>query len=92
MKTVILREMAYEIVKNRNDCFNIEEVEGKLTDYFDRYDYIFGDYAYEKLRLKGFNDKDNQNFRQINDIKGLDQYIKEYCSYGADYFLLKKVK
>ena len=64
----------------------------KITDYFDPYDYIFGDYAYEKVRLKGFYEANHKKVTDINNIKNLDSYIKDYCSYGAKYFLIKKIK
>ena len=57
-----------------------------MTDYFEPYDYIFGDYAYEKVRLKGFYESNNKNANKINDIKSLDDYIfrvKEYIG-GKD--------
>ena len=81
----------YEITKG-NEYFDKELVDSLLTDYFEPYDYILGDYAYDKLRLKGYYDSDNKNINSINDIKYLDDYIKNYCSYGCHYFLLKKIK
>jgi len=92
MKKVNLGRYEYELIEDKEKCFNLAETTEKLTDYFDEFDYIFGDYAYDKLRLKGFNDKDNKNRKEINDIKHLDLYIEEYCAYGAKYFLLKKIK
>ena len=32
------------------------------------------------------------NNNKINDIKYMDDYIKNYCSYGSKIFLLKKVR
>ena len=92
MKKITINGINYEIIKNEQDCFDASEIEEKITDYFDPYDYIFGDYAYEKVRLKGFYDSNNKNVNKINDIKNLDDYIKDYCSYGAKYFLLKKIR
>ncbi len=92
MKRVEMNNVTYEIIRNDNDCFDREDVLLKLTDYFDDYDYIFGDYAYEKVRLKGFYDSKNKKAKAINDIKNLDQYIENYCSYGAKVFLLKKIR
>ena len=43
----------YEVIVGEEN-FNKETVENLLTDYFEPYDYIFGDYAYDKLRLKGY--------------------------------------
>lgn len=89
---VTLENNEYELVKDYKEAFHLEEVQEKYTDYFKDYDYIFGDYSYEKLRLKGFYDSKNKNKKQINDIKGLDSYIENYCAYECRYFLLKKVK
>ena len=86
-----VRDLKYEIVDDSDNCFNDEIIE-KITDYFDSFDYIFGDYAYEKVRLKGFYDSNNKKAKKINDIKYLDDYKKNYCSYGAKTFLLKKVE
>ena len=91
-KIVKINEFNYEIIRNDSDCFDENLVCSKITDYFDEYDYIFGDYAYEKVRLKGYYDSSNKKAKKINDIKYLDNYIKDYCSYGARTFLLKKVK
>ena len=92
MKKVSINGINYEIVKNDDNCFNKEEVEEKITDYFEPYDYIFGDYAYDKVRLKGYYESGNKNANKINDIKFLDDYIENYCSYGSKTFLLKKIK
>ena len=80
------------MVENDNDCINEEELAEKLTDYFDDFDYIFGDYAYDKLRLKGYYDSKNKKANKINDIKTNKEYKEKYCSYGARTFLLKKIK
>lgn len=92
MKTIELNGIKYELQRNDKDCFNQEEVENRYTDYFEPYDYVCGDYSYEKVRLKGFYDGNNKKATNINNIKNLEEYIKNYCSYGAKVFLLKKVK
>ena len=92
MKKIVINEKEYEVVENDNDCLNEEELQEKLTDYFDDYDYIFGDYAYEKLRLKGYYDSKNKKANKINDIKTNKEYKEKYCSYGARTFLLKKIR
>ncbi len=86
---VVIDEKKYEIIKNEKDAFNLEDLEGKITDYYDNFDYILGDYAYGKVRLKGFNDKDNKYFKSVNDIAKVDEYIENYCAYGCKYFILK---
>ncbi len=92
MKIIELNGKKYELIENDGNCFNIEEVKERVTEYFDSFDYIFGDYAYDKVRLKGFNDSNNKKANKINNIKNLEEYKKNYCSYGAKTFLLKKVK
>lgn len=92
MKKVVINNVEYEVIRNDQDCIDVDLLKDKITDYFDTYDYIFGDYAYEKVRLKGYYDSNNKNANKINDIKFLDNYIKEYCSYGSRVFLLKKIR
>ena len=92
MKKIVINDIEYEIIRNDKDCINKKELEEKITDYFDEYDYIMGDFAYDKVRLKGYYNSDNKMAKRINDIKYLDDYIENYCSYGARIFLLKKIK
>ena len=92
MKTIEINNIKYEIIKNEGNCIDKEELSEKITEYFDNFDYIFGDYAYEKVRLIGYNESSNKKANKINDIKTLDDYIANYCSYGAKHFLIKKVK
>ncbi|MDD3821884.1 MAG: YutD-like domain-containing protein [Bacilli bacterium] len=87
---VIVNGVEYELIDNKDDAFYEEEFIEKYTDYFCDYDYVVGDYAYNKLRLKGFNDGDNPKVNKVNNIKGLDYYLKNHCAYGCKYFVLKK--
>ena len=64
----------------------------KATDYFEDYDYILGDFSYDKVRLKGYYDSTNKKANKINDYKDIDNYIENYCSFGARVFVLKKIK
>ena len=92
MKKIEINGIQYEIIRNDDNCLDAEVLSEKITDYFDPYDYIMGDFAYEKVRLKGFYDSNNKKANSINDIKKMDDYIKNYCSYGAKVFLIKKIK
>lgn len=86
-----LLDSNYEI-ENGKENFNEEETKYLFTEYFLDFDYVLGDYSYGKLRLKGFRDSDNAKGKDINNIKNIDNYIKEYCSLGSKTFLLKKIK
>lgn len=81
----------YELIKNYKDGFSEEEVREKYTDYFYNYDYIVGDIAYGKLRLKGFYDEKNKKVNKINNYKNLDTYLKSNCATDCKYFVLKKI-
>jgi len=91
MKKIKLEDTEYVLEKNYKDGFDLEELTNKYTDYFKDYDYILGDWAYNKLRLKGFCDKENSLFNEINDYKKIDSYIKESCAYECRYFIIKKI-
>ena len=92
-KTIKLRDKEYEIIRNDDDCFDEEIVNERIkdTDYFDNYDYIMGDFAYGKVRLKGYYDEKNKKKSKINDIKYVDDYINNYCQSGSKIFIVKKV-
>lgn len=92
MNKIKINEIEYEIISDDSKCVNKELLEEKVTDYFKDYDYIFGDFSYDKVRLKGYYDSKNKKATEINDIKHVEKYKSEYCSYGAKTFLLKKIK
>ncbi len=81
----------YKLIKDYREGFDKDLFLEKYTNYFENYDYIVGDVAYSKLRLKGFNKKTNKNFNKINDYNNVEKYIKENCAYGCKYFILEKI-
>ena len=89
-KEIVINDKKYEIIHNEKDAFDIEIVKELLTDYFDAFDIIVGDWAYGKLRLKGFNNKENKAFKAINDASKIEEYIKNNCAYGCKWFKLKR--
>lgn len=91
-KVIEINENKYNLKTNYNDAFDEEDFKSKCTDYFKGYDYIVGDIAYSKLRLKGFNTKKNPNYNKMNDFDRLDAYIKNNCAFGCKYFVLEKIQ
>jgi len=89
-KYITVDNIKYLIMKDEKEGFDLEALTNLYTDYFKNYDYIVGDWAYGKLRLKGFNSKTNKNFKSINDIDKVDEYIKKNCAYGCRYFIISK--
>ena len=53
MKELIINGQKYLVKKNERDALENAELEEKITDYYNEFDYIVGDWAYGKLRLKG---------------------------------------
>lgn len=91
MKTVEINGKKYEVIEDFKEALDKDLLAEKITDYFDDYDYIVGDWAYGKVRLKGFYDSNNKKCKKINDIANLDNYLKNNCAYGCKWFELKKI-
>ncbi len=90
MEKIILNNIEYEVIENNKETFNKEVIEHLYTSYFEPYDYILGDRAYGKIRLKGFCEKGNKNFNEINDSSNIKEYLNSYCAKECGYFILKK--
>lgn len=90
MKKILLENNEFELIKEYKNGFDLEELTKKYTDYFNDYDYILGDWAYGKLRLKGFCNKSNSLVNDINDYNKIDSYIKDSCAYDCRYFIIEK--
>ncbi len=91
MQYIVIHDQKYLIMKNERDAIDSEELEKKITEYFDDFDYIVGDWSYGKLRLKGFNSKTNKNFKEINDIDHVEDYLRDFCAPNCRYFILSRV-
>ncbi len=87
-----IKNKKYKVIKDEDKTVDVSMLEEMMTDYFDCYDYIVGDWAYNKLRLKGFNKKNNKFYKEINDYNKVDSYIKNNCAYGCKYFILEKLE
>ncbi len=92
MKHILLLDNEYEIINDEFNSFDLQEVEGLITDYFVPFDYVLGDYSYGRLRLKGFYDAKSKKVTEINNFNNLDNYLSNFCSYKCKYFVIKKIK
>ena len=81
----------YKLIKDYREAFDKDLFLEKYTNFFENYDYIVGDIAYSKLRLKGFTKKDNKIYNKINDFNNLEKYLKTNCAYDCRYFILEKI-
>jgi len=91
MKIIDIENNKYELITDYKGAFDLEEFTNHYTDFFEDYDYLVGDIAYSKLRLKGFYDSSNKKVKEINNFKYLDKYLKEDCAVECKYFILKKI-
>lgn len=81
----------YKLIEEYKDAFDLEIMEERYTDYLLKYDYIVGDIAYEKLRLRGFYEDYRKGVPIDMKISNLEDYLIEYCSFGAAYFVFERV-
>jgi len=88
---ISIGDFKFNLIENNRDCFEREEFESLFTEYFYEFDYIIGDYAYGKLRLKGFYKDNNKKAKEINKISNKENYIKNNCAYQCKYFVLEKI-
>lgn len=72
-------------VQNALDIANFEEC--YIEEWYDQFNYIVGDIADSKLRLKGFSN--NQTSKVYYHY--IPDYLLEECNYHPTYFILKRV-
>lgn len=89
-ETLLIQQQEYSIVKNYRDGFNKDAFIERYDPFFEKYDFIVGDWAHEKLRLRGFYQLNRKRVPRDQQIDFLEDYLKEYCSFGCAYFVLAK--
>lgn len=90
MERVEIEDKTFEIIKNYKNGYKKEDFINKYTEYFQDFDYIVGDWAYGKLRLKGFYDAKNSKCKVFNNFDDLEKYLKENCAFDCAYFVAKR--
>lgn len=88
---IVIRDKKYKIIKDYGDTVSSSNLDEIVTEYYDNFDYIVGDWAYGKIRLKGFYDKTSKYVKDFNNIDNVNDYIENSCAYGCKYFILQKV-
>ena len=91
MEKITIENNTYEIIKNYKNGYEKELFISLCTDYFNTFDYIVGDWAYGKLRLKGFYDKNNKKCKEFNNYDNVDEYLKNNCAFDCKYFIAKRI-
>ncbi|MDO5568502.1 MAG: DUF1027 domain-containing protein [bacterium] len=91
MEKIMIDNNTYNLIINYKNGFNQSLFTERYTDYFADFDYIVGDIAYNKLRLKGFYDNNNPKVKAINNYNKLKEYLDKNCATECQYFVLKKI-
>lgn len=87
----IINGKKYKIIKDYGDTLSSINLDEYVTDYYDNFDYIVGDWAYGKLRLKGFYNHNNKLAKKMNDYNSVEDYIQNNCAYGCKHFILEHI-
>ncbi|MFE0441798.1 YutD family protein [Aerococcus sp. NPDC058936] len=87
-ETLEINGQSFVLVDNYRDALDIEALADRYMDILDVYDFVVGDWSYEQLRLKGFFANDAKIGSLEQKIKHLPDYLLEYGSFGASYFVL----
>ena len=82
----------YKVIKDYGDTVNTINFDEIVTEYYSDFDYIVGDWAYGKVRFKGFYNHNNKLVKNYNDFNKVEDYISNNCAYGCKYFILEKLK
>lgn len=90
--TFRFNNVEYKLIEDHKEGFDIEMMEERFTDYLLKYDYIVGDIAYEKLRLRGFFEDNRKGVPIDMKISNLEDYLIEYCNFGCQYFVFERVE
>lgn len=87
---IIAGSYEYNLEKDYREAFKQEDFNNRFSDILSKYDYIVGDWGYGQLRLKGFYEDQNTKATFDTKIGTLQDYLYEYCNFGAAYFILKR--
>lgn len=88
---LMINGQPYEIARDYREGFQEEIFFERYSEVLKKYDYIVGDWGFEKLRLKGFFEDSNKKANFDARISTLNDYLYEYCNFGCAYFVLKKL-
>lgn len=85
-----INDTTYKLVMDYREGFDSEALKKLYDPFFEKYDFIVGDWGHEKLRLRGFYQLNTPKVSKDQQIDFLDDYLKEYCNFGCAYFVLAK--
>lgn len=87
-----IKDQVYYVVESYRQGFDFDSFKHRYQEYFEKFDYIVGDWASNMLRLRGFYQLNQARVPKDQTIGFLDDYLKEYCNFGAAYFVVAKAE
>ena len=81
---------SYQVILDKYNTFDLKSFQYRYNLFFNKFDYLLGDWSYGQLRLTGFYAV-KRRVPQYLKISHLQDYLAEYCNFGALYFLVKKI-
>lgn len=91
-ESIQIKSQSYQVAINYREGFQLDAFKHRYQDYFEKFDFIVGDWASDMLRLRGFFQIGTRKVPRDQQIDFLDDYLKEYCNFGAAYFVLAKTE
>lgn len=91
-ESIQIKSQSYQVTINYREGFQLDAFKHRYQDYFEKFDFIVGDWASDMLRLRGFYQIGTRKVPRDQQIDFLDDYLKEYCNFGAAYFVLAKTE
>ncbi|MFC3928440.1 YutD family protein [Streptococcus caprae] len=84
-------DISFTILENHKEALDVTAFTQRFSEIMLRYDYIVGDWSNGQLRLKGFF-KDEKPVLAAQKVSRIEDYLKEYCSFGCAYFILENAE
>ncbi|WP_308635980.1 YutD-like domain-containing protein [Paenibacillus silvisoli] len=81
----------YNLIHENRNGWNFEAFRERYSEVLERYDYVFGDWGYNQLRLKGFFRDNHPKATRDTTFSSMTDYINEYCNFGCAYFVLERL-
>lgn len=80
----------YQVIDNYKKGLDVKALRNRFVDLFLKFDYIFGDWSYDQLRLTGFYERKSAN--KGKSILTCADFLSEFGAFDCPYFLLKKIE
>lgn len=81
-------DFVFTLLTDYREAFNPEVFSQRFSHLLLKFDYIVGDWSNDQLRLKGFY-RDKRANQSWSKFSRLEEYLVEYCNFGAAYFVLE---